>query len=247
MKISFFEEFPDADNLSKLSLLDFPTKLYVAASSCKDFKRIALKIKNKNVKEIVYWPILTRKEGYWVSPFSERKALLRVFEELKSKKLPIMLDLELPTTQNFWLYLKSYNFFKNKKLIREFIDEYKGNVYLAEYYPEGELKEKILFCLGLHYNKVKVIKMMYHSLHSFSENLLRKKLKKGLQKYGDNYLVGLGTISVGVHGNDPILSADQLRKDLQLAEEVGVSEVVIFRLGGLNKEYLKVLKKCQTD
>ena len=60
--------------------------------------------KNKNIKQIIYWPILEHKEGYWISPFTRRKALQRVLKELENEKTSVMLDLELPTTKNFWLY-----------------------------------------------------------------------------------------------------------------------------------------------
>ncbi|MEK6905405.1 MAG: hypothetical protein AABX24_03300, partial [Nanoarchaeota archaeon] len=67
--------------------------------------------------------------------------------------------------------------------------------------------------------------------------------QRGLKEFGENYIVGYGTIALGVGGNEPILSPQQLEKDLQIALEVGVKEVVLFRLGGLNKKYAKVLEK----
>lgn len=236
MKISFFEEFPTNDNLSKLKLVKFPTKIYLAAKSLQEFKQL-------NIKNSVYWPVLSKKEGYWISPFSNRKALMRVFDEMKDEKIPVMLDLELPTTHNKWLYLSSFNFFRSKKMINNFIKNYNGEIYLAEYYPEGKRKGKILNFFGLHYENAKVIKMLYHSLHNFSENFVKKELQKGVGKHGKDYLVALGTISVGIHGNDPLLSVKQLKQDLKLAKQAGVEEVVIFRLAGLNKNYIEVIEK----
>lgn len=158
-----------------------------------------------------------------------------------------MLDLELPTTQNPILYLtQSFNFYQNKKLIRQFISVYPENIYLAEYYPEGKNKERILQFLGLHYShpKVKIIKMVYHSLHHFiNQEFLEKEFKRGVKEYGKNYLMALGTIALGIHGTDPILSLKQLNSDLQLAKKSGIKEVIIFRLGGLNKTILPFLRK----
>ncbi|MEK6845663.1 MAG: hypothetical protein AABY26_02800, partial [Nanoarchaeota archaeon] len=170
MQISFFEEFPILSNFSKLKLVTWPTKLYVGAKSVAEFNRIKSTIKSKQVKEIIYWPLLEKKEGYWISPFSRRKALLRILGELQFQKIPVMLDLELPTIQNPWLYItQKINFFRNKRLIRKFIENYAEDVYLAEYYPEGKWKESLMRFMGLHYSlpKVKVIKMVYHSLHHF--------------------------------------------------------------------------------
>ena len=78
MITSFFEEFPTKENLNKVKLIDFPTKLYLTAPSLKEFNQIKKSIKNKYIKEFIYWPILERKEGYWISPFSKRTALKRV-------------------------------------------------------------------------------------------------------------------------------------------------------------------------
>ncbi|MBS3127239.1 hypothetical protein J4228_03675 [Candidatus Woesearchaeota archaeon] len=246
MDISFFEEFPTLQNLDKLRVVSWPAKLYVAAKSVQEFKEITSKIKRSTVKEYIYWPILENEEGYWISPFSEQNALLRIFSELKGKDIPVMLDLELPTTKNIFLYVTEFfHFQKNKKLIRDFIENYNGEVYLAEYYPEGKTSEKILQFLGLHYltKNAKIIKMMYHSLHNFHEEKMRTEIQRGIKEFGQNFLLAFGTIAVGIGGNEPLLTATQLKKDLELAEKIGITEVVIFRLGGLNQKYQDVLKE----
>ncbi|MFH0701706.1 MAG: hypothetical protein V2A62_04680 [Candidatus Woesearchaeota archaeon] len=246
MQISFFEEFPDKNSLSKLKFIRFPTKIYLAAKSLKQFQKLKVQIKSKQVKEVVYWPILENKEGYWISPWSKRKALKRIFLELEGKKISVMLDLELPFRRNPWLFItqKAY-FFSNKKLIRNFIDNYLGEVYLAEYYPEGKFKESVMKFWGLHYSsqKTKIIKMLYHSLHHFNKEFLVKELRRGKQEFGNNYFLAFGTIAQGINENEALLSAKQLQQDLQLAKEIGIKEVIIFRLGGLNKEYVKVISE----
>jgi hypothetical protein len=245
MIISFFEEFSSKDNLDKLNLVKFPTKLYLAAKSLNEFNKIKNSIKNKNVKEMVYWPILKKSEGYWISPFSKRKALLRIFNELRNKNVPVMLDLELPTSQNIFLYLTQLtNFSRNKKLIKKLIDEYKGKVYLCEYFPEKKNSQKILKLLGLHFEnkKVKIIKMFYHSMHNFSTKFVKEEFKRGVKGFKDNYIVAIGTIAKGIKGTEPLLKEKLLKEDLMLAKQAGVKEVIIFRLGGLNKKYLRLLK-----
>ena len=239
MLISFFEEYPHQRNLAKLKLVTWPTKLYLAAKSLKEFKKIKKGIKSKNVQEFVYWPVLDQKEGYWISPFSKRKALLRIFKELENQKKTVMLDLELPTTRNPFLYFtQGPNFFRNRRLIKKFINDYWGEVYLAEYYPQGEKKERLLQFMGLHYPQAKVIKMVYHSMHSFiNEDFIEKELKKGVEEDKNNFLVALGTIAKGVTGKEPLLTVQQLKKDLQLAKKTKVSrEVVRYRLEKLEKQ-----------
>lgn len=255
MFISFFEEFPTSANLEKLRLINFPTKLYLASPSLKEFlnlkKKISRRYNQQNlIKEFIYWPVLTQTEGYWISPFSQRTALQRIFYELNKQKskLPIsvMLDLELPTTQNPILYFTQFfNFYQNRKMIKDFIQNNKGIIYLAEYYPEGRWKELILEVLGLHYSypQAKIIKMIYHSLHHFSEDFIKTELKRGKKEFKNQFLIALGTIAQGIHSNEPILSPEQLNLDLQLAKGAGIKEVIIFRLGGLDKRILSILKK----
>ncbi|MBU1631900.1 MAG: hypothetical protein KJ580_01700, partial [Nanoarchaeota archaeon] len=118
-----------------------------------------------------------------------------------------------------------------------------------EYWPLGKIKKRILQLFGLHYNiktrKINVIKMLYHSMLPFSDNLFRRELEEGKKEFGNNYLAGFGTIAKGIMGWEPILSPENLRNDLDIAKKAGVKEVVIFRLGGLNKEYVKFIKEVQ--
>ena len=243
MLISFFEEFPTEDTLAKLKLVTWPTKLYVAAHTLQQFGAVTSVLRhNKNLLEAVYWPILKKREGYWISPFSKQTALQHLFDELEHKNVPVMLDLELPTTQNPFLYLSQFlNFKKDKKLIHSFVCNHAGETYLCEY----SAPEKSLQRLGLHYisKKSKVMKMLYHSVHYYSDEKLKLEMQQGLDEFGDRYIAGFGTIAVGVNGNEPLLSPQQLEKDLQIAREVGVKEVVLFRLGGLNKKYVTVMEK----
>jgi len=250
MQISYFEEFPKKINSNKLRLVKNKTKLYLAAHNLEEFLAISKQLDLDKLKEAIYWPILEKREGYWISPFSRRKALKRVFLELKNKKISVMLDLELPTTKNPELYFTQFfNFFRNKNLIHQFIEKYNGQIYLAEYYPEGKRKEQFLEFLGLHYStsKVKVIKMLYHSLHNFSNEFMINELKRGREEFGDNYLVALGTIARGISGDEPLLSPMQLKEDLELVEKAGIREVIIFRLGGLNSKYLKVINDIKVE
>ena len=80
MLISFFEEFPTKKNFGKVSFITWPTKLYLAAPSLKEFERVAKPLRKKRmIKEFIYWPTLQKKEGYWISPFSSGKALQRIY------------------------------------------------------------------------------------------------------------------------------------------------------------------------
>ncbi len=254
MRISFFEEFPTTQNLSKLKLVPSTTKLYVAAPSLKEFEKIKFilhqhKQYRHKIKEIIYWPILAKKEGYWISPFSQRQALRRIFHELNESTTPVMLDLELPTTQNPTLYFtQAFNFFRNKRHIRKFIQDYAGKIYLAEYFPGGSVSKVVFRMLGLHYRspKVHIIKMAYHSMHHFTEEFLRKELQDGKSEFGSRFIIAYGTIAAGIQGNEPVLSPEILARDLEIARSQGIKEVIIFRLGGMNQKYQSIIRKYST-
>lgn len=219
-------------------------RLFLAAKSIQEFLKVKAKLPKR--VECVYWPILSVEEGYWISPFSSHTALERVLGSLEGSRIPVMLDLELPTTKNPWLYLKEFfRFFGNKQMIKKFIEEHRNEVYLCEYYPKGRFREWVLRFLGVHYDVkgVKVIKMYYHSLHDFDEEFFRCEMAKGVSEWKENYLAAFGTIARGINGDEPILPVGNLERDLEIARKCGVSEVVIFRLGGLDKEYAKMFTR----
>lgn len=233
MKISFYEEFPTRENMLKLRLVKFPTKVFVAASSFKEFQRIVKKYKQKNVT-FGFWPVLDETEGYWVSPFVPQAALYRVLDEAAKAEL-ILIDLELP--KNRAMMLNVITFFSNRRLIRRFLQKHAHKVVTAEYGAHT----RFLRFLGITSGKgsFKVGKMLYSSmrLRNIREDVFH------LQKvFGNRLVVGLGCTTQGILGIEPVLSVSQLQKDLQVCKDANVKEVCIFRLGGLNKEYLKVIK-----
>lgn len=241
MIVSFFEEFPDKKNLSKVKLINFPTKLYIAAKSLKDFEEIKRGIKNKYIKEVVYWPVLEIKEGYWLSPFTKRKALKRIGKELNGKEIPVLWDAELPRKRDL-MFSQIPLFFQNKILINSFFKNYKGKIYVAEYFGNNELFK--FFKLNFKPEKnVFIIKMFYTSMNSFLGGLLEGYLKRYSRKYGNKLIIGLGTIAVGILGDEPILSPRELGKDLVGCKKNKIKEVIIFRLGGLNKNYVKEINR----
>ena len=242
MQVSFFEEFPTKSNLEKIKLINFNTKLYVTAKSIEEFNSISSKIKNKTIIERIYWPVLKKEEGYWYSPFSKRSAIIRTLKEIQ-KNLPVMIDLELPTTQNSKLYFTQFvNFPRNKLLISKFIKQHK-DVYTAEYFPINP----ILKLLGLNYDPIrynsKMIKIFYTSMWPFPRNFLEKKIKDYKKKYKEDFIPAFGTIATGISGTEPILSPKKLKEDLEIARKNNVKEVIIFRLGGLNNNYIKIISK----
>ncbi|MFC1705075.1 hypothetical protein ACFLZ6_01995, partial [Nanoarchaeota archaeon] len=124
MRINFFEEFPTKVNLAKLKLVDFPTKVYTAAKSMKEFDRIKKDCaKYMYVQEIAYWPVLREEEGYWFSAFSDTEGLKRTIKELEKNKSPmtILWDAEVPMLKKSLILNQLKNRSKNIKIIKDFL------------------------------------------------------------------------------------------------------------------------------
>lgn len=246
MLISFYEEFPTESNLKKLNLIDFPTKLYIASESFSKFNKIKKNIKSRYVKEIIYWPVLKKEEGYWFSPFSKNSAIQRTLNELNDKSIPVMWDAELPTHPNPLLYFTQFfNFFKNRDLIKNFIYN-RERIYISEYFFVNDSVRRLLQFLALIFqNKSNIfpMKMHYSSMHDFSKNLLEHEIKKGKKLYGKNLIMAYGVLIPGILKTEKTISLKLLERDLKLAKKHNVNEVVLYRLGGLNRDYINLLRK----
>lgn len=240
MKIEFYEEFPNKKNLEKLKLIKFQTKIFLAARSIKEFKKYEKIAKSyKKNLEVAYWPII--KNSYWISPFSNTKDLIELFSELEKIKNPLLLDLELPLKSRWKMYLKNiFSFRKNKRLIYDFLKRNKSRITTAEY---GYLSNKSKKILGLNYSVDCEKSVMFYT-SMFSEKM-KEKIKNKILKIKDksNYSISLGTIAIGILGDEPILLMENLERDLKFVKKSGFKKVVIFRLEGLNKNYLNLLNK----
>lgn len=242
MIISFFEEFPTDKNLKKLNLIDFPTKIYAAAHNLKEFYRLEEKIKkrNENVKEVIYWKILPVKDGYWLSPLSKRKALLDFLYEIKNTKNKphILVDLEPPLLAKSLFIKEVPNYLKNKKTLEEIVKSTKTTTVGWPFLTY--IKEKMGFSFNPNKYGTNKIEMLY-KIPLLKMNKA-KICKEGIKKFGNRYKAGFGCITKGIFENERILSPPELEEDLNIAEKAGIKEVVIFRLNGLNLEYLKIIK-----
>lgn len=251
LAVTMVEEFPTEVNLTKLELIDFPINIFVAAESVNDFRKIEEKLKKyPNLDLVGYWPVLKKEEGYWFSAFSKRKAIARVIEELESVNSPISVlwDAELPHLRRRLFLTELPRFLGSRKMVQNFIAEPPEEVtlYVAENRRRGLLCDLILnfsgvtFGRDLGYNRVE---MLYGQ---WNLGTLQKFLKTGKQLAG-NYRPAFGLTAGGV-GDSPteanwMLSPQELDEELRVAQDLGIKEVVIYRLGGLDKAYLEVIKK----
>ena len=239
MQIDFYEEFPTKDNLEKLKLIKFKSRVFIAAKSLNEFNKIAKQANsiNKNLN-YAYWPII--KNSYRISPFSNTLDLIKLFSELNKTKKVLLIDLELPP--NIKTIIKNlFSFNKNKELIKKFLEKNRARIITVQYSLYKLLK--IMRLLGVDYNvKTKKSLMFYTSI---IPKFMIKNIKGYLinLKEKKDYFISLGTIAKGIFGNEPILSPENLEKDLKFIKKIGFNKAIIFRLGGLNKNYIKVINK----
>ncbi len=241
MQIDFYEEFPTQESLGKLKLIKYPIRLFLAAKSLDEFRGLERKVRQiKKDTEVAYWPII--KNSYWISPFANHSDLSELFQELEKIKNHLLIDLELPRDRKL-IYKNLPDFLRNKKLIREFLEHNRERITTAEF--PASIISFFMKMLGLDYNiKTEKGLMFYTSMNS---GIMNRNIKKNLKRLRDkeNYSISLGTIATGILGNEPILSPKNLEKDLEFVNHSGFNKVIIFRLGGLSKEYIKIINKFQ--
>jgi len=152
----------------------------------------------------------------------------------------LLIDLE-PPLLNKRLFLKNLlKFRKNKALIKNFLKDNKKRITTAQAPPILNLGLRELS--GIEYNLDIEKGLMWYS--SVYPDFINKKIKKNLLKIQqkESYIIGLGVIAQGVFSED-LMSYIKLEEDLNFIKKAGFKKVAIFRLGGLNEEYMQVVNK----
>jgi hypothetical protein len=253
MKICFYEEFPTKRNIEKCRLINFNTELYAAAPSLAKFYALRKKIQSTNpLCEVHYWPVLKKEEGYWISPFSDSGALRRVINDLKDDEnsLKVVWDVEPPVLHASLFFKNLPSFLANRREICSFVHDspkHKKELLITENVLTGSRWIGSIF--GLYFNPDRYdadkTLMYYSSMLRYAtvRNLFLDAIRKEHARLQDRLSVALGTIATGIHGNEPIISPKELDEDIRKMKEIGIRKVIIFRLGGINREYLKVVQK----
>ncbi len=239
MQINFYEEFPSEKTLEKVKLINWKAKLYLAARGIKQYKKYKQITKkyNKNITT-AYWPILP--QSYWISPFSNTEELKNLFNKLKNFNDNLLIDLELPIKKS--LIIKNFlRYFKNKGLIKKFLENNKNKITTAQF--PSSIISFIMKNLGLDYDVKTEKSLMYYSsmMPPYSSQNIKNHLKKLKNK--SDYSISLGVLTTGITGDENIISPQQLEKDLKFVKDTGFKKVIIFRLEGLNNNYLEKIKK----
>lgn len=263
MQYKIYSEFPTEKNLSKLKLIDFNFELIIAAPNIEKFRLLEKKVKkmNKKITAVGYWPTLRKEEGYWISPWGKREGLLRIINEIKEEvnkgnRLFLKWDAEAPWFMKKSLYVtEAFDFFGNVKIIKKFIKDYKNKIRIITAEKPNILPEWFneLFGMAFHpkrYGNEKV-KMIYTSLGKYGGsfgkwvfwNWYKRIVRKWGKRHKDNFVIGVGCLAIGILGDEPLLTNEEFERDLKYAKEHGIKKAAIFRLGGLDKERVRILKK----
>ena len=138
------------------------------------------------------------------------------------------------------MFLKNIFFLrKNKKIIKQFLEKNKQRITTAQHpFPNS----KLMKVFGLDYDVNLEKSLMYYS--SANSSLINFYIKKKLKnvKNKKDYSIGLGVLAGGVI-TKKLLTSKNLEKDLEFVKNAGFKKVIIFRVGGLNKECMKVIKR----
>lgn len=245
VRVDFFTEFPEEGELGKAELVDFPSTVYIAADSIDEFRRYEQELEEANSGvEPAYWPVVDN--SYWISPFANTEDIEEVFDEVEGLDREVLIDLELPLLDKKLFFRNILSFRRNKRLIQEFLEGNDDGLMTAEH-PGIPVIGCFMKLLGIVYSSEEYgherCPLYYTSrIGSLWQGLTRKSIKRRAER-GEVQAVGLGTIATGVYGDEPILSPEQLERDLEFLEEAGVERAVIFRLGGLEEDYLEVCRK----
>ena len=255
MKLSIFEEYPTKENFQKLDLLEVPIFLYIAAPSVEEWKRHRdLVINHRSVSGVGYWPILTEREGYWLSPFAQEFAIERVVTDLSScnEKLTVLWDAEPPLLRPSLFFRGLPSFFKKAKRIRNFLRNAKSlglSIVSCEYASTGSFIDWLYRRFGVSFDDRDGISMkmvMYYTSLPLVAALRKRvlwQIGRQQERYKGHFSVALGTIARGVFGNEPILPPRDLAKDLSDLRQLEVDDIALFRLGGLDEPYVDVLNE----
>ncbi|HEY4487881.1 MAG TPA: hypothetical protein VI483_03920 [Candidatus Paceibacterota bacterium] len=258
MRIDFFEEYPTAENMVPARDISWPSTIYVATPSLEKYVDASTTLASINpLIESAYWPTL--KYSYWISPFADTADLFQLRRELREyngPRLKVLLDLELPLLRKILFLKNAPYFFGNKRIIASILSMHDTfDFAVAEYPAPSAFLEKVKRHLGLSFDssayKHTRIPMYYTSMIRAYDPyipgnalaLMRNNLMHLSREEKLRTVVGLGVLAHGALGNEALLSPEQLREDLLFVRDNGFARCVIYRLGGLNDAYLRVIKE----
>jgi len=248
VRVGLYEEFPTPERLAKLQQVDFPVSLAVAAPSRMAFLELqsAIGQSYSQVRQLFFWPVLAKDEGYYLGPFSDAAAIERVATQ--ANDLPVLWDLELPQGEVFFLKRGLTNWQRSRQFTAAWLRDRTLPAPIWRSYAALGLDPWLLRAAGMHYDPLDYPQVALHlDLYSTGAGRPRDELARilqaGVARYGDRFVPALGVLDDGEGRPEQFVPAATLRRDLQLAREAGVGEIWLFGVNGLNVEYLAAVRE----
>lgn len=258
-RIIFWCEFPKEINWNLMNkLIDFPTEVYFAAKSRKEYLSYKKKIKNKFIKAGA-WPVLDKKDGYWFSGYTSKKNI----DKLKQfNGINIKIDIEPPIIKgNYnlwllfrWLFPAIIKNSKNKDYLKKIVYKLnKTNTIILSGFPfprfilkrfgdDLELKENI--CKSyMFYSSFSPV-LFKHLDYLYFRYFIKNKLKLHKEKV----YFALGLIGYGIYKTEPFYkNIKELQKDINFVKKLGLKRIVVYSLESILKRknpkaWLEIIK-----
>lgn len=242
MNIHFFEEYPSEKTLAPARGLPKGTFVFLAAENLEKYEIAKNQLAATNSQcKAAWWPM--PKKSLWISGFSDTTELLQLKHDVQQVSDPVLLDLELPLLRKTLFFKNFFSMRRNKRIIMELLHILGERAFTAEY-PPSILPKWLMQWTGILYpGEHKRIPMYYSSFAAYGKRYARglRKAKSKLGEMRPSWL-GLGTLSVGALGDEPILTPRQLEEDLRFAQGIGATNVVVFRLAGLTDKHREIFQ-----
>lgn len=255
MRIDFLEEYPlEAANLAPAALWPHAARVYLATRRYDDFRACAQRLVSVNpLMQAAWWPLLG--QSYWFSPWSHPQELADFIDVLDRERtgaqdrLAVLIDLELPTLRPTLLLRHLAGHRRARALLTEIFQrapDWNIELATAEYPAFGGLNRRVWERLGISLDRrwpVRRRYIMYYPtlIPRVFHCAVRRHIGREARAGGDSYALALGPIARGALGNEVLRSPGDLAGDLAFARRCGIEGVGIFRLGGLNPEFLRQL------
>ena len=245
VRIGLYEEFPVPWRLDKLSQVDFPVTVAVAATTRAEFLSLRDTISNTypQVREVFFWPLLTRAEGYYPGAWSSSDGVQRVAAEAEG--LPTLWDLEMPVDRTT---LSFQDWWRNRTFLDQWLRQRSAPVHIWRSHVLMGLDPLFLNLVSMHFDPAEYPAVSLHlDLYTAGAGQPRDELARilrcGVEAYGARFIPAFGALNDGEGPAEIFVPPATLQRNLQLAREAGVSEIWLFGVNGLNAEYLAALKQ----
>jgi hypothetical protein len=228
-----------------LKQLDFPVTVAIAATSRTEFLELRNTVLQtySPVREVYFWPLLTREEGYYLGPWSDAQGIQRMANEANG--LPTLWDLEMPQGQR---HRSFQEWWRNRVFLEVWFRQRSAPVHIWRSHVTMGLNPVFLRMIGMHFDpsenpRVSLQLDLYTAGAGQPREELARILRCGVEAYGQRFIPAFGVLNDGEGPADIFVPPETLRRNLQLAREAGVSEIWLFGVNGLNSAYLTALKE----